>query len=219
MFVLAEMKDTVRLPPWLFNLDQKDAIIETLNKKLANKVVYNVGLCIALWDVQRLEDSYIFPGDGASHTVVHFRYVVFRPFVDEVQLITGKIKSCSRRRVYKVRQKLSIGFFDDILIPPDALQHPSRFDEQEQLWAWEYQLDDGNKHDLFMDIGEQIRFRVVDELFVDTTPAGPDGGAEYCTEPSASDITIVDPEAKKSPYSLTGSISESGLGLLSWWNS
>ncbi|XP_067672408.1 DNA-directed RNA polymerase III subunit RPC8-like [Haliotis asinina] len=208
MFVLAEMKDTVRLPPWLFNLDQKDAIIETLNKKLANKVVYNVGLCIALWDVQRLEDSYIFPGDGASHTVVHFRYVVFRPFVDEV--LIGKIKSCSKEGV-----QVSIGFFDDILIPPDALQHPSRFDEQEQLWAWEYQLDDGNKHDLFMDIGEQIRFRVVDEIFVDTTPAGPEGGAE----PSASDITIVDPEAKKSPYSLTGSISESGLGLLSWWNS
>ena len=38
MFVLAEMKDTVRIPPWLFNLDTKDAIIETLNKKLANKV-------------------------------------------------------------------------------------------------------------------------------------------------------------------------------------
>ncbi|KAK2156263.1 hypothetical protein LSH36_217g02009 [Paralvinella palmiformis] len=48
------------------------------------KVVHNVGLCIVLWDVTKLEDSYIFPGSGASHTVVHFRYVVFRPFMDEL---------------------------------------------------------------------------------------------------------------------------------------
>lgn len=32
------------------------------------QVVYNVGLCICLYDIVKLEDSYIFPGDGASHT-------------------------------------------------------------------------------------------------------------------------------------------------------
>lgn len=31
-------------------------------------MVYNVGLCICLYDITKLEDSYIFPGDGASHT-------------------------------------------------------------------------------------------------------------------------------------------------------
>ena len=33
------------------------------------QVVHNVGLCIALWDILKLEDSYIFPGDGSYHTV------------------------------------------------------------------------------------------------------------------------------------------------------
>ena len=32
------------------------------------QVVYSVGLCICLFDVIKLDDSYIFPGDGASHT-------------------------------------------------------------------------------------------------------------------------------------------------------
>ncbi|XP_062588600.1 DNA-directed RNA polymerase III subunit RPC8-like [Saccostrea cucullata] len=204
MFVLAEMKDTIRIPPWLFHIKFNDAVIEALNKKLANKVVHNVGLCIALWDITKLEDSYIFPGDGASHTVVHFRYVIFRPFMDEI--LTGKTKSCSKEGVH-----VSIGIFDDILIPADAMQHPSRFDDKEQLWAWEYELEDG-KHDLFMDIGEEIRFRVVDEIFVDTTPTGPDGTANQSSE-------ITDTETKKTPYTIVGSISEPGLGLLSWWNS
>uniref|UniRef100_A0A672K5I2 DNA-directed RNA polymerase subunit n=1 Tax=Sinocyclocheilus grahami TaxID=75366 RepID=A0A672K5I2_SINGR len=68
MFVLVEMVDTVRIPPWSFHRQLNEAIAEELNKKLANKVVYNVGLCVCLYDVTKLEDSYIFPGDGASHT-------------------------------------------------------------------------------------------------------------------------------------------------------
>lgn len=35
---------------------------------LSPQVVYNVGLCICLYDITKLDDSYIFPGDGASHT-------------------------------------------------------------------------------------------------------------------------------------------------------
>ncbi|XP_077979998.1 DNA-directed RNA polymerase III subunit RPC8-like [Glandiceps talaboti] len=203
MFVLAEMTDTVRIKPWQFNIKLNDAIGEELNKKLANKVVHNVGLCIALHDITKLEDSYLFPGDGASHTKVHFRYVVFRPFMDEIFI--GKIRSCSREGVH-----VSLGFFDDILITPDALQQPSKFDEAEQVWVWEYETEEGT-HDLFMDVNEEIRFKVVDETFVDTTPVGPKTIGE------GSEVT--DQDAKRSPYSLTGSISEPGLGLLSWWNS
>lgn len=38
MFVLAEMKDTVRIKPWHFGVDLREAITTKLNKKLANKV-------------------------------------------------------------------------------------------------------------------------------------------------------------------------------------
>ncbi|XP_009866210.1 PREDICTED: DNA-directed RNA polymerase III subunit RPC8, partial [Apaloderma vittatum] len=92
------MTDTVRIPPWQFERKLNESIAEELNKKLANKVVYNVGLCICLYDITKLEDSYIFPGDGASHTKVHFRYVVFHPFLDEI--LIGQIKSCSQDGVH-----------------------------------------------------------------------------------------------------------------------
>ena len=42
-------------------------------------------------------------------------------------------------------------------------------DQKEQLWVWEYEVED-DKHDMFMDIDELIRFRVVQEIFVDTSP-------------------------------------------------
>ncbi|XP_061306709.1 DNA-directed RNA polymerase III subunit RPC8 isoform X1 [Pezoporus occidentalis] len=245
MFVLVEMTDTVRIAPWQFERKLNDSIAEELNKKLANKVVYNVGLCICLYDITKLEDSYIFPGDGASHTKVHFRYVVFHPFLDEI--LIGQIKSCSQDGVH-----VSVGFFDDIVIPPESLQQPAKLyplitfdnfttsfqrivqcwpnsihccnnggaqwqklsrcvsDEAEQVWVWEYETEEG-AHDLYMDIGEEIRFRVVDETFVDTSPTGPSSA-----EASASNATE-EVQKKEAPYTLVGSISEPGLGLLSWW--
>lgn len=61
-------------------------------------MVLNVGLCIALFDITSLQESYIFPGDGASHTRVSFRYIVFRPFIEEI--LMGKIRSCSAEGVH-----------------------------------------------------------------------------------------------------------------------
>ncbi|XP_059174661.1 DNA-directed RNA polymerase III subunit RPC8-like [Physella acuta] len=213
MFVLVQMKDTVRILPRLFHLDTMDAIREALNKKFANKVVYNVGLCIALWDVEKVEDSYIFPGDGATHTIVHFRFVVFRPFIDEI--LVGRIKSSNKDGVH-----VSMGFFDDIVIPSDSLQQPSKFNEQEQLWSWEYEAPEEGKVDLPLEIGGDIRFRVVDETFVDTTPSGPEDKSMQPPSSTASGnpLPISDPSTKKAPYTLLGSISEMGLGMLSWWN-
>lgn len=98
MFVLAELKDTIRIPPDQFNLKLPEAIKDEINRKLANKVLLNVGLCIALKDIRKLGDSVILPGDGASHTEVLYRYIVFRAVNGEV--LTGKIRSCSRDGVH-----------------------------------------------------------------------------------------------------------------------
>lgn len=88
MYVLAEMRDVVSIKPWQFDQDLKLVIEDELNKKFANKVIYELGLCVALFDILKIEESYIFPGDGSSHTRVTFRYVIFRPFLEQV--LVGK---------------------------------------------------------------------------------------------------------------------------------
>ena len=50
-----------------------------------------IGLVISLFDILEIGDSHLVAGDGASHTRVTFRVLVFRPFIEEI--IVGKIKS------------------------------------------------------------------------------------------------------------------------------
>lgn len=68
-------------------------------------------------------------------------------------------------------------------------------DEEEQLWVWEYETEEGT-HDLFMDINEEIRFRVIDETFTDMTPAGPENISKD-KQPNQ------EAESKKLPYVIT----------------
>ncbi|CAF0735958.1 unnamed protein product [Brachionus calyciflorus] len=167
MYILAEMKDVVHVKPWYFDQDLLNVIEDELNKKFANKIIYQLGLCVALFDIKDIGDSSVLPG------------------------------------VY-----VSLSFFDDIFIPASNLQKPSRFDEKEQLFIWQYDTGE-SVHDLYIDIGEEIRFRVVNEIFVDTTPTGP---------PKKNDSNILgtssvaqSKEETKCPYTIIGSINEPAM--------
>lgn len=67
------------------------------------------------------------------------------------------------------------------------------------MWVWEYETEEG-AHDLYMDTGEEIRFRVVDESFVDTSPTGP----------SSAEATSSSEELpkKEAPYTLVVSCAD-----------
>ena len=95
---------------------------------------------------------------------------------------------------------MTLGFFEDIFIPEIYLQAPHRFDTQENCWVWEYQ-DGPDTHNLYMDEREEIRFRVVKVEFKDV--------AKRKVESSEADEQL--------PMKIIGTISEPGLGLLSWW--
>lgn len=63
-----------------------------------------------------------------------------------------------------------------------------------------------------MDIGEPIKFRVSGETFEESSPIGPP------SEKPGTSASVVNQESVKTPYRIVGAINESGLGLLSWWN-
>ena len=87
-----------------------------------------------------------------------------------------------------------------------------------QVWVWDYPTEEGS-HPLFMDPGEEIRFRVTTETFVDCSPNVAPKIESTAADPTGSNMMEEDPdlEEKRLPYQLKASINEPGLGLLSWW--
>lgn len=201
MFVLSKFKDIIRVPACHLGKPIEEVLAEELNRRFANKVVLNVGLVICLHDIVEVGESYIYCGDGAIHTRCMYRMIVFRPQIGE--LLVGTLRSSSKEGL-----NISLGFFDSIVIPPQQLNEPSRFNENDQTWTWNFE-DEGETHTLVLEVGEQVRFRVHSEEFVDISPHGPTN--------AATNLQIVQTEKKEVPYTIVGSICESGLGLVKWW--
>jgi len=129
MFIISAICDSVRVPPSAFALPPSVAINSEIDEKYPNKVLYDNGLVISRWgDPIEIGDG-ICVSDGGAHYEVVFRLLVFRPFVDEV--IVGKIAHSSEEGI-----RVSLGFFNDILIPSYWMLRPSHFDPKTRLWVW-----------------------------------------------------------------------------------
>lgn len=204
MFKLAELRDTITIKPNLFGIPHRQVIKEEINRKLANKVVIDVGLCICVHSIINIGDSYVFQGDGSTYTKVQYNMVVFRPAVGDI--LVAKLRSCSREGVY-----LTLGFFDNIFISAESLMKPSRFDEKEQMWSWEYEdRETGEITLLPMEVGKMCRFKITEERFTDTSPVGPSAATVTASAASGNGA---------SPYEIRGQMKEYGLGMESWWGS
>lgn len=167
----------MRVRPELFDAD-KDAypVLQLLaDDKYSNRVVPNVGLCISVFDFVHIGDSHIFPGDGAAHTEVEFRMIVFRP--SKGQILEGVVHKCTREGI-----KVSVGFFADVWVPAYKLHQPSVFNPKLKEWEWKYdqvegaeenedeKMEDGEEEEeggsasnpFFYTVGDKIRVRVTE---------------------------------------------------------
>ena len=85
-----ELQDHIRIPPNLFDLPVKEAVIKRLKKKFEGFISKDLGVVIDILDLKDIGEGVIIPGDGASYYDVTFEIISFKPELQEV--ILGKIK-------------------------------------------------------------------------------------------------------------------------------
>lgn len=215
MFLLATVGESVRLSPSKLKNDFIQALHFSLSQKYCNRVIKDVGLCISIFDILETEDPYIYSGEAAIFVKVRFRVIVFRPFVGEV--LVGRVRSGTEEGL-----SVTLGFFDDIHIPPGCLPQGTAFDPTEQVWCWHYE---GNQ--MYLDPGEAIRFRILSEKFVESAPISKDvlmsqrAAALAAADPKAPSnpniVTDIPAVPETTPYRIVATIAEDGLGLVRWW--
>ena len=195
MFILSEVSDLVPIPPHAFGIPIEEALTNELSKKYANKVIKNLGLIVAIWDLLEIKEGKLKPGEGSAFVETRFRCVVWKPFVGEV--LTGWVSDCTSEGI-----RVRMNFFDDIFIPKNYLYENCDFRETEKAWVWV--PEEGTE--LFIDINEKIRFRIEEEFFTDIKPK---------EELSVSDD--YDNQPPVAPYALIASCQTDGMGCIDWW--
>ena len=90
MFYKIELKDHIRVPPNLFDLEVEEAVIKRIKKKYDGYISNELGIVIDVSNVKDIGEGVIIPGDGSSYYETTFQVLTFKPELQEV--ILGRIK-------------------------------------------------------------------------------------------------------------------------------
>ncbi|GAA5923777.1 DNA-directed RNA polymerase III subunit RPC25 [Sporobolomyces koalae] len=230
MFTYCIQKDTIRVEARDFAKPPAEAIKEEIHRRYANKVIPGVGLCISLLDILSCSEGAVLYGDGCFYYQTEFRLIMFRPYIGEA--ILGKVKSQGPEGII-----VTLGFFDDILVPPSLLPDQCGFDGNSREYFWVPVEDPSGPRKSQAELHQSavderlpiskkdwIRIRVEEELFDDTSPttgAAPASGlASGATAGAGGETTGKETGGTnkgKSPYRLICSMTEEGTGVTDWW--
>jgi len=90
MYYKIELKDHIRVPPNLFDLDVEEAVIKRIKKKYDGYISNDLGIVIDVANLKEIGEGVIIPGDGSSYYEATFEVLTFKPELQEVVL--GRIK-------------------------------------------------------------------------------------------------------------------------------
>ena len=90
MFYKTKIKDRIRVPPRLFGMPIKEAILERAKKKYIGYVSKPMGIIIDIYNVENVGEGIIIPGDGAAYYETMLDLITFKPEIQEVVL--GRIR-------------------------------------------------------------------------------------------------------------------------------
>ncbi|MDD2655735.1 MAG: DNA-directed RNA polymerase [Candidatus ainarchaeum sp.] len=126
MYYRTSVEEKVRLPPKFLVMKLTDAVTKMLREKYERRIIRDMGLVIAVENVDVGGDGTVIPGDGGIYYDATFDAITFMPYVNEV--FSGEVKE-----VVEFGAFASIG-------PLDALIHIS------QIGNDKYSYDKKNKY-------------------------------------------------------------------------
>ena len=90
MYYKIELKDHIRVPPNMFDLDMEEAVIKRIKKKYDGFISNDLGIVIDVCNLNEIGEGVIIPGDGSLYYEANFEILSFKPELQEV--IVGRIK-------------------------------------------------------------------------------------------------------------------------------
>ncbi len=213
MYHLTVLSDEIPLPPSsLRPSNHIPALTQAIENKYIDRVIPNIGLVLAFYDIISVNDCFIFPGDfrdsfGEPACSVQFRLVTFKPAVGE--LLQGRIIQSTTTGV-----RVSLRFFNDVEVPAHELLQPAVYDGKRKIWLWQH-----GEEFFGYEVGVDV---VVKVKSVEVSTAVGLGDRRVASQRHKTVVTPgVSEEAavghKSVPMLVIGSMGESGLGPLNWW--
>jgi len=149
-----EIKDHIRVPPDLFDLEVKEAVVKRIKKKFEGFISKNLGVVIDVKDIKTIGEGVIIPGDGASYYDTTFELLTFKPEMQEVVL--GRIKDVADFGAF-----INIGPIEGMIHVSQTMDDFVSFSKDKTLA--------GKETKKTLKLGDKCRARIIAVSFKDIT--------------------------------------------------
>lgn len=126
MFYILKVQDHVRLEPELFAMPLREAIKTQLEKDYTDLIDEDLGIVIAVLEVEKVGEGILIPGDAAAYYDSTYNIVTFKPVLQE--LVYGQINQITSFGAF-----VDIGYIDAMMHISQAMDDFVSFSKTDSL--------------------------------------------------------------------------------------
>ncbi|MDA1197184.1 MAG: DNA-directed RNA polymerase [Nanoarchaeota archaeon] len=152
MFYKVKVKDHIRIPPDLFDLDLDEAIIKRIKHKYEGFISKDMGIVIDVTGVKEVGEGVIIAGDGAAYYNSQFELITFKPEMQEI--VYGRIKDIADFGAF-----INIGPIDGMIHVSQTMDDFVSFSKEKVLTGKETKRN--------LKIGDNCKARIIAISFKD----------------------------------------------------
>ena len=146
MFYKIKVKDHVRVPPKMFNLSKKEAVLNNIKSSYEHFVSKELGFVVNVIDVGEVKEGVIVAGDGAAFYEADFELLTFRPELNE--LVYGTVRDITDFGAF-----VDMGGIDGMVHISQSMDDYVSFSKEKVL--------QGKKTSQYLKVGDKCKARII----------------------------------------------------------
>ncbi|MFH1055914.1 MAG: DNA-directed RNA polymerase [Candidatus Altiarchaeota archaeon] len=147
MYKVVTVEDTVRIPPKRFNEELNPVIVQELETMVVGRVDKNLGIIMAVTELNEVGEGKIILGDGAVYYNTKFKILSYTPQINEV--VEGLVTEVTEFGAF-----VNFG-------PIDGLIHVSQITEDFMSYDQKNAAFVGRESNKMLRVGDVVRARIV----------------------------------------------------------
>src|SRR3972149_3717971 len=158
MYQIVTVEDEISVPPTKFNKNLEEAIKESIGEKFEGKIDNQVGVILAVTNVEIVGEGKILPGDPSVHYPVRFSVLTWMP--KEHEIVEGEVVDITEFGAF-----VRAGALDGLVHVSQIMDDYVSYDEKNSQLV-------GKQTRRILKIGDPVRARIISISFKEQSKVG-----------------------------------------------
>jgi DNA-directed RNA polymerase subunit E' len=179
MYQIVTVEDEISVPPQNLNLELEDSVKESLETKFEGSINTDIGVILAIIEVDGIEEGVVLPGDPSVHYPVKFKLLSWMP--REHEIVEGEVVDITEFGAF-----VRCGALDGLVHISQVMDDYVSYDEKNSQLI-------GKQTRRVLKEGDKIRARIISVSFKEQSKLGLTmrqpllGSLKWLTEPAVAE--------------------------------